>query len=268
MKMRARAVLASSLMLAAGCAGKVETVHTDAGFEPAVLEEGVVVLGGFVASSRLAADLTQEMPSGFGASDHVAQSDAWSPLLYGQFLAVAPAVQMWPWAQLAGRVDSVTVASVHASLARGGTLQRQQLELMAAALPEARFLAVARLDRNEVSLHNSTEQAARTSWEREDLDGETQARDRAFVTRRRVVVVLDLYDLQEGRSLWSATASRDAKELYNFEEADRVEAAEEPAELPGVTVKGMPRQGPPLEGLLEQACGKLVEQLMGEEVEK
>lgn len=265
MGMTMRAVLAAVLLLAAGCAGKVETIHTDAAFSPADLQEEIVVLGGFVASSRLASDPAQEMPSGLAAADYFAQSEAWSPLLYGQFLAGAPTVQVWPWDQLVGRVDSLTVAAAHATVARGGMLQQAQLAQLAAGLPEARYLAVARLDRNEVSLHNSTEQAARTSWERDGVDGEREALDRSVTTRRRIAVTLDLYDLREGRSVWTATANREAKELYNYAEPEQEEATGELADNPAVRVKGTPKQGPPLESLLDAACRKLVEQLFGEE---
>jgi len=205
------------------------------------------------------------MPVGIAPEDYAAQSSAWSYLLYGQFLARAPEVQVWPWAQFAGRADSAAVAAAHATIARGGVLRREQLDRFAADLPEARFLVFARLDRNEVSLHNSTEQAARASWERDQVDDETQVRDRSVTTRRRVAVTLDLYDLQEGRSVWTATASRDAKELYNFEDATETAATGELADNPAVRVKGTPRQGPPLEGVLEQVCGKLVEKLVAQE---
>lgn len=265
MSKTSRVALAGVLALVAGCAGKVETIHTDADFDPANLEEGIVALGGFVSASRLAADPAQEVPAGIAPDDHIAQSDTWLPLLYGQFLALAPPVQVWPWPQIAGRVDSLALAVAHATIARGGVLRREQLEELAAGLPEVRFLAFARLDRNEVSLHNSTEQAARASWERDQVDGETQVRDRSVTTRRQVTVTLDLYDLQEGRSVWTATASRDAKELYNFEDATETAATGELAENPAVRVKGTPRQGPPLEGVLEQVCGKLVERLVAKE---
>ncbi|MCP4572166.1 MAG: hypothetical protein GY838_07400 [bacterium] len=261
-------VLAAALILTAGCTTKVETIHTGADFTPAALEEGILVLGGFVMASRLALDPAQEMPPGFAPDGHADQSDAWAPLLYGQFLAGAPQVQVWPWDQLAGRSDSATVALVQASVARGGVLRRDQLDQLAADLPEARFLAVARLDRNEVSLHESTEHAERTSWERDGLDGETQVRDRSLVTRRLVEVTLDVYDLAEGRSVWTATATRDAKELYNFAEAEETAVAGDMAENTAVRVKGTPRQGPPLEGLLEKACGQLVEQIVGGKAQK
>lgn len=261
----ARAALALLLLTGAGCAGKVETVHTAADFDPTALEEGIVALGGFVVATRVTAAPDQEMPVGMEPDDHLAQSDAWTPALYGAFLGGAPQVRVWPWPQLSGRVDPALLAHAHAAVARGGVLHEDLLRGVARQLPEVRYLAMARLDRNEVDLHHSTEQAARTSWERDEMEGGAQARDRSVTTRRRVAVTLDLYDLYAGRSVWTTTVTREAKELYNYQEAEETAATGELADNPAVRVKGTPKQGPPLEGLIEKACGMLVENLVGDE---
>jgi hypothetical protein len=259
---KAACALLLCAMMVPGCAGKVETIHTAADFDPAALETGIVALGGFVVATRLATDPAQEPPTGVAVDDPLAQSDAWSPLLYGRFLTDAPRVRTWPWSQVSGRVEPAHLAEAHAMIARGGVLRRDQLDELAAELPEVRYLAFARLDRNEVELQPSTEQAARTSWEREELENDTQIRDRSLTARRTVAVTLDLYDLRTGRSVWTTTASVEAGELYNFEEAQATEATGELADNPAVRVRGTPRQGPALDGVLEKACGKLVESLL------
>ncbi len=262
MRMAGLALLVGALALGAGCAGKMTTIHTAPDFDPAMLREAPVAIGGFVTSSRLLADPSQEAPGPMDTGDHLAQSDAWSPLLYGQFLTHASAVNVWPWSQVESRVAVAPLAAAHGALARGGLLRDAQLADIAAALPEVRYLALARLDGNEVTLHSSTEQAARTSWERDGVEND-EARDRSLSTRRRVTVTLDLYDLATGRSVWTATVEQVATELYNFEKAEagkRVGASG--TTTPGITVQGTPRQGPPLDGVLEKACGRLVERLM------
>ena len=126
-------------------------------------------------------------------------------------------------------------------------------------------MAMARLDGNEVSLHEQAGSVTRNQRDHDGRDLHDSERVSSVTTRRRVTVTLDLYDLHSRRSLWAATVRHDAKELYNPDEArpalpDTAQAGE-----PYIRVAGTPQEGPPFVGVLEAACAAAVKRMQANE---
>ena len=260
MRYRGLFILLPLVVLVAACTTKVTNVQTGRDFDPSVLDGGVVALGGFVASTRLLDDYPVG-PDAPPIGDLLAQTEAWAPVLYGAFLAEAPQMNIWPWPTVAAAVTDSTLADGLTVFARGGLLRPDQLDPVARELPGARYLALVRLDGNEVSLHESAGSVTRNQ---RDHDGrQLHANEGAanITTRRRLTVTLEIYDLQTGLSLWGGTIRHDAKELYNPEDA-RTDA---PDSLrtgdPYIRVTGTSQQGPPFMGVLEAACAAAVKRM-------
>ena len=252
------------LLLVAACTTKVSNVQTARDFDPAVLDEGVMAVGGFVASTRLLADYPTEKDAP-PAGDLLAQSDAWAPLLYAAFLAEVPQLTVWPWPTVQGVLTDSTLVDDLAIFARGGLLRPAQLEPMARALPGVRYLALARLDGNEISLHEPAGSVTRNQRDHDGRDLHTNEGVVSLTTRRRVTVTLDLYDLQTGRSLWAATVRHDAKELYNPDEAQPAARDTVQAGDPYIRVEGTPQQAPSFAAVLEAACAAAVKRMQANE---
>ena len=253
-------ILMTCLLALAGCATKVKNVQPAQDFQPSVLAEGPVVLGGFVAADRLG----NEYPEDEGAPpkyDVLAQTDAWSPLLFGGFLQEAPELSVWPWPALQGATDDTLMVPALETLARSGLLNADHFEVILDALPGARFLALVRMDGNEVSLHEHGLSVTANQRDHDGRDLHANDRGNTITTRRRVTVTLEIYDLRAERSLWAATVRHDAKELYNPAEAEPTRPDSLQAGDPYIRVAGTPHQGPPLPDVLEAACAAAVRRM-------
>jgi len=247
------------LLLLAGCAGKVHTVHQTEGFDPADLKVGSVAIGGLVLSQRLDADPVSKVPNGAPEDLH-GQADLWSPVLYEKFLAYGGGTVIWPWPSTFDAMGDTIGGEVLRTAARGGVIVPDRLAKIAAALDGVRFLAVARVDGNEVSLLEAsptTSQMEQASRDPHDTQQRTWSK-----TRRKVTVTLDIYDLETHRSVWSSTADRRRDHLLSGDDQMLVE--EEMPREPGdplIDSRSAHLPASPFDKVLGDACAAAVERL-------
>lgn len=258
-----RVLLAGLLLTVGACAGKVETTHESPDFSRADLAAGRLAVGGVVLSTQLLADPTQDAPDGVPADDLLAQADAWSPLLYGQLLAAGPDVPTWPWSALRDACPDSVLADALATIARGGVLKPVQLEPVAKTLSAVRYLALARVEANETSLHQGSVAAVENQRVKDGRDPHGSTLDRSLTTRREVTVTLDLYDLKAGRSVWTTTATRRRDMLYNYADAeDNLRPPLVGEGQPVITATGRPMPTADFTEVLGDACAALAQRLL------
>lgn len=256
-------LLAGLLLTVAACAGKVETTHESPDFARADLAAGRLAVGGVVLSSRLLADPTQDVPDGVPPGDLLAQADAWSPLLYGQLLAAGSDVPTWPWSALRDVCPDSVLGDALATIARGGVLKPAQLAPVARSLSAVRYLALARIEANETSLHQGSVAAAENQRVKDGRDPHASTLDQNLVTRREVTVTLDVYDLAEGRSIWTTTATRRRDMLYNAAEAgDGLRPPLVGEGQPVINASGKPLPAVEFTQVLGDACAALAQRLL------
>lgn len=258
-----RRLLLAGLLTVAACAGKVETTHESPDFARADLAAGRLAVGGVVVSSRLVADPDQDLPDGVPPGDLLAQADAWSPLLYSQLLAAGSDVPTWPWSALRDACPDSVLAEALATIARGGVLKPVQLEPVARSLSAVRYLALARIEANETSLHQGSVAAAENQRVKDGRDPHGSSLDQNLVTRREVTVTLDVYDLAAGRSVWTTTATRRRDMLYNA--ADLGDGLRPPLVgegQPVINASGKPLPAVEFTEVLGDACAALAQRLL------
>ncbi|MFO7608083.1 MAG: hypothetical protein R6X35_02620 [Candidatus Krumholzibacteriia bacterium] len=261
------AVLAAPFVLLAvglaACAGRVETVHTSPGFARADLATGRLGVGGVVLASRLTLDPALAAPTGVPVGDVLAQADALAGSLYGPLLAAGPGVPVWPWPAVREAGGDSLLAGILDAFARGGVLRPAQLAPLAAALGEVRYLALARVEKDEITLDQSAEAAIEKQRARDGRDVHAGSLDTALKTRRKLTVTLDVYDLAAGRSVWTATAERHRDQFYDFTGS----AAGEPPSVvptgePVITADGRPLPTADFTDVLDDACKVLARRLL------
>ena len=255
-------VLLLALALA-GCAGKVQTTHERSGFGRDDLARDRLGVGGVVLGARLAGDPGALPAHDVPLNDVLAQAEAWTPLLYGQLLARADGVVIWPWPSVRDACGDSLLVGALAATARASVLKPAQLAPLADALGEIRYLAFARVDGDELTLHEAGPGTAENPQVRDNRDPHAVRRAPTLKVRRQVKVTMDVYDLVEGRSVWTTSAERHRDELYDFNADDsgrepRVMAEGEPV----ITAEGRSLPAPPFAKILEDACGALAERLL------
>jgi hypothetical protein len=254
------------LLLLAGCAGRVRTVHESEGFSHEQLAAGRLAVGGVVLAARAAADPSAAVPDGLPAGDVLAQAEAWSTSLFGGLLAADPALPSWPYGAVAGACPDSVLAFVLMDFARGGVVKPERLVPVAAALPEIGYLALARVEEDDLTLHEGAEAVMRDQRTRDGRDPHDAQLDRSLKVRRAVTVTMDVYDLATGRSVWTATVTRHRDELYNF--ADQPDADRPPVVPEGrpvITAGGQPLPAAAFTRVLDDACGALARRLLDPE---
>ena len=254
------------LMLASGltgCAGSVKQQHRDSGYDPLATDGAKYAIVGFVAAPE--SGLLDEETLG---GDPAAQTDEWSPLLYGALLGGRRDLVTWAWPPVRDNVPADGLAALHEATAAGAPVPADVLDLLKADLPDIRYAVAARLAKNDVRI-DEVEQPGNL---RENVHDEPDAelrRDslqRTSRVRRTVDLELRVWDLHTAREVWRGTVSRHRSELLSprsiTEKQDLVvtRPAEE-GELPKLELSGARIEAPELEGVLADACQALVAEL-------
>ncbi len=118
------------------------------------------------------------------------QAELWSSSLDGALIALTPQTELEYWAGTIQRVDPEVVDATYGVYARRSLLKPDLLAHWAEALPGVDYLAFARIE--DTWLDNT----GQSPWARSAGMG------------RVVAVTLDIYDLKEGRSVWSGMNQR------------------------------------------------------------
>lgn len=249
----------------AGCAGRVRTVHETPGLTRAELAAGGLGVGGVVLASRLATASGFDVPDGVPRDDVLAQADAWSGALFGALLGADAGGTVWPWTAVRADCPDSALVRVLAAFAGGGMPRPDELAALAADLPRVRYLALARIDGDETELRGDPEAEIRQQQSRDGRDPHATTRDRSLTTRRTVLVTLDVYDLADGRSVWTGTAERHREELYNFAaEGAGQEPAVVPKGEPVITARGKGVPTAEFGKVLQEACAAAAQRLLEE----
>lgn len=254
------------LFLLGGCGGKVEQVHRAAGYDPLAADGVKYAVGGFVlgAGVEVVPEPGVVLLPGF-ADDPAAQSDAWAPALYGPLLAMRGGRDVWAWSALRDNIPADGITAIQTAIARGEVPTAGSLAQVAGDLPDITYLVVARLDRNEVMVSDTTPTGLRT--DRRDPGGDVGAPPNTLLgtvrIRRTVGVTLEVFDLGGGQSVWRGSVERQRTELLSSKSiTEREDLVVVPPKgeggLPEIRVKGTALEAPALEGLLAEACEALV----------
>lgn len=260
-------------LLQGGCS-KPEVRYARPDFDFAQLRTERIAVAGFVLGAGVPEDPTGSADGGGSQPATVRQSWQWTPLLEARLLAQAPQLDCWSFASVADQIEPERLDGPLRLHARGGVLQAAQLDPLAADLPGVRFLLLGRLDRDEQSLDGGgiTTQNMdpnSTGLGQPDDAGRPVPLDRYnWYQKREITASLELYDLQNDVSVWSARVQVDDQrqvDQRNAPEKAQVRVQRDPEAAGGVRILGQGgfQGGPPLEGLLGEACGKLVAELLG-----
>ena len=245
-----------------GCAGKVRPQQLAADYDPLADDGARYAIVGFVAAPE-AGLADREL-----AGDFTAQSDAWSPLLYGSLLAGRADLVTWAWPPVRDNVPEGGLAGLQAALANGEPVTTDMLTLLAGDLPEITYAVAARLDRDEIETSDLDQSGTMRDDVHEDRDVALMPNSlqRTKKIRRTATVTLVVYDLKSAQPVWRGTVSRDKSELLSPKSITAqqdvvVKPATEEGGLPEVEMRGTALEAPALEPLLADACRALVANL-------
>lgn len=255
------------LLVAAGCGTKVKNVDQAGDFDAATLARGKIALGGAMLGPHVELGRAAGSAEPAGAPGPLAQAERFAPVLYREFLTARPDLVVWPFATVGAQADTVVLRDLLQDWAAGRVMQPQRIRDLGAALAGASFLALARIDRNEIATEMSAAAADAAQQSRDGREVHESGMLRGGTTKRRVTVSLELYDLGTGWLAWSGTAEAEGRELFDFGASapqDKVVIRKDEAGGPAaIVVPGSPLHAPELEDVFGDACRALIGKLPG-----
>jgi len=246
MNLRAGITLLSVCLLAVsvwGCGGGVKDVAGDPTLDPAALSAGRIIIAGIGVR-----------PDGVDPEIR----DRCGDELFAAMLAGRPDIEVWPQAVLADAVGDSFRAALLERIRFTNNLPAETLAEIAAATPSTRFLAVGRIDADE--LDRSSGDTAREARAREE-GGFSNAMAVETKLKRQVTVTLQLFDLETGKTVWSGTAERSRTTSHSFVEDGGREYSTGVSRLPGDRERSGQDYEPDLAELAGRAFADLVERL-------
>jgi hypothetical protein len=267
-------LLLATLLGVAAC-GQPEVRFQSEGFPFEVILESGVATGGLVLNDRLVFEDTDMAESPDWISGPYGEADHWSHHLETACLLQAPELNRWAWPTVADQVDSTVMTELFQAYKRGSILKEQPLLRLGAELPATRFLLLARIDENDLSLHSNGAVSPPINEETSGLGKVWVPQDpqplerRGYSQRRTVRVSMELYNLETGRSVWSASVSKNSDRMLDGSsgaEPPAVRVSRDPDAESGIQILGHGglSGGPTLEELLPDACEALVAELMAQ----
>jgi hypothetical protein len=249
-------VVAAGVLGAGGCATRVQTATTDPALGEALDGGARVAIGPVTVAPTLGATLAPA-----DSADALAAC-------YRAFLTARPDLTIWPADAVAGQADPAALAAVAASHARLGRPDPAAVRTLADDLPGSRFLALVRLEDDEVRSNavrqDMQDPEARAAGVPEHGSGWSQT----VLVERELTVGLTLVDLQTGEVAFAATAEARDRQRYAYESPlgedpaatvqERLADAGQPRYL---SRRGEALQTPDLVALVEQALEGLVARL-------
>jgi hypothetical protein len=242
------------IVMAAGCATKVETAATDPDFAAGLAAHPRVALGGVVA-----ADLLQRQLAPADRED----ADL---AMYRAFLGSRPDLTVWPPEAVDGRLAPGQIDSLRAEYAIHGRLRPERVVALSDPLDGARYLMLARITADQIRSIVPTPET-NPSHVAGDQERSGEHWDSGVSTERRVTIELHVYDLESGTLAWQADAQSRARQLYAYEDQlatdgtyvrDRLADADQ---APTLSRDGEFLQTPDLIDLLEEALSETVQRL-------
>jgi hypothetical protein len=199
-----------------------------------------------------------------------AEADDWAASLYAHLLARSPQVSAVA-APVVADLSGPAAARVLEAYAKRQPLPAQALADLQAAVPQARYLALARIESDELTYHTTdlvdpitTQREARPSdMVREQENVHRPHKRRA---RRSAAVTLDVHELATGRTVWSARVERRREiviDHFSPEKAGDLKVAppDSAGALPTITAPGNDLSGLEMSRLVDDCVGALVADL-------
>lgn len=252
------ALLAMITLAAAGCATRVTLSEVDPTFARQLAASPQVALGGVVVGSSLEARLS------------AADADAADDALYRAFISQRPDLKVWPRPAIDGRLEPGQLDSLRHDYAAVGRLRPEPLRALAPGLGDVRFLALVRLDADQVRTVTPVEGVrGRDVPGAEGVPEDGERWGTPVSTERRVALTLQVFDLVDGAMVWEAAAESRARQRYAYRDAlsedatyvrDRLREDPGPSEL---SREGVYLQTPDLIELLDQALSSAVARMPG-----
>jgi len=248
--------LAAIALVVAGCATRVTLSEVDPTFARELSASPHLALGGMVAGASLEARLAPD--------DAEAADDA----LYRAFITQRPDLKVWPRPAIDGRLEPGQLDSLRHDYATVGRLRPEQLQAAAPGLGDVRFLALVRLDADQVRTVAPVEGVrGRDVPGAEGVPEDGERWGTPVSTERRVALTLQVFDLVDGTMVWEAAAESRARQRYAYRDAlsedatyvrDRLRDDAGPSEL---SREGVYLQTPDLIELLDSALASAVSRL-------
>ena len=128
---------------------------------------------------------------------------------------------------------------------------------------QIRYLAYARVENDELSVEHLGPGAVENPQVRDNRDPHAAERNAIVKTRRQVTVTMEIYDLERGGIVWSATVRRQRDELYDFNAASADRKPDVvPQGEPVITATGRAVPSPEFTQVFADACGALADRLL------
>lgn len=263
---RSGAVAAAALLLAVwACGPRIRQVDVAAGFDPAALTGARVAVCGAVLGPRAELDRTAAFPGLTGVPDDLIQCDRWAPVLYGALMETRPDIHPWPWDAVGSQLPTDRLMLLLDSWGGGGSPDPKLVQELGRYLPGVGYLALARIEGNEVITRQSLETTDSDQRVRDGRDVHGGMVDRTMNVQRKVTVALEIFAAETGLSVWFAEGTADRRALFNapdLEEAPAPPPLEGPeGTRPVIDVQGAPVKAPDFDAVFGDACRALLAKL-------
>lgn len=252
------------VLLFAGCRGGSKVVTQAEDFDFQEMRQSAWAVGGVVLNSKFVPDGAAEKELKPLVSSWNGVSAAFSPMLYGGFLSVAPEMEIWTYDTVLSLVPENELKEFYNQLAIRQKLSTAQLNNISAYLPGVRYLVFARLDDTDLVTQQGGAASALDQRNRDGREPHANVLTRTVTIGRGVFMSMEAYDLENGAMIWSGEAdSWDEKILSGDSNLQskgiKLVSEEEDAEVSKILLDGTMRDGPSLTDGVRNACGKLAE---------
>jgi hypothetical protein len=207
-------LLSLSLLLAAGCATRVDGLYISENFKPATLKSETMITGGVV-------DVSVDQSSGRAAPYNRLQSNSYSALMLSEFKDERAELRLKPVDTLIQALGGKSYDQLIEKYTHSG-LDAADLARIAAKVPKGRFLALAKIESN-LTEKDATHQ---DKYETKDDKGRVTKYPESWTKthKRTLVVSLHIYDLasQDVAFTGQVTQSRENSRTYTVNDVGRV----------------------------------------------
>jgi len=223
------------------------SLYSDPGFGFQAMKGKTLAVGGMVLADGAALDEYCDIGVSRRQLTYEVQAGLWSPQLNSAVMNLTPEVEIQYWHTVQNAAPAELVEATHSTVAHHGIIKPNIMQDWAKILPEADYLALARID---------------NTW----LDGTGQSDwSRAEGLGRVVVITLDICDLRQGRSVWSYEVQ---KHVWSRDSGAATGEKEDTGGMSGVEDHGTTQTAPKLQDALDDALDEVVKKLRQSQVKK
>jgi hypothetical protein len=249
------------------CSGRLTNMSQTDDFNIEEMLESPWAIAGVVLSPRLDPDRVAQQEIRPLQQTWQGAAEFYSPMLYGAFVERVPQMELWTFDSVYGQMPEAELKILLEGYARSRVFDSDDFQSVVQALPRVRYLVFARLDGTEIETRQDAPTREEDQRVKDGRDPHGGSLSRSVFVRRSALMTLQVYDLADGRMLWSGSVESWKDELFNsgesIQDSGAIVAQDSPeGGKPEISIEGTPMRTPALAKVVDQVCSDLVRKLI------